>query len=564
MCAICGIKSLNSGSENTTRLQFFKMLNSLNHRGPDFQGNYINENLHLGSARLKILDLEDRSNMPMQFENYIIVFNGEIYNHKELRTKLEDSGEVFLTTSDTEVILRLYKVYRFESFNMLEGMFALCIYDIKKKEVILARDIFGIKPLYYCFYNKIFIFSSEIKSIVNNINIKFDKNNFAIYSYLHKGSIIEPNTQFSNIFSLLPGNIMIIKNNLEYEIKEFASVCSMIKNSENSDRKYSKDEFFYELNKQIYAHAQSDVPMSLMLSSGIDSIYINQLLKNSITPFTMSYDFCKNTSNDEIGEIKKHFPIKKHLVNYFKESEVKIVKNNFSHLSDTLSIDGVQFLLISEYIKKNNFKVTMAGFGADEIFNAYPSYKYLNFFNIIKKVIPDFPPHNLNISNYKLKKLINLLLYSSSLEEMYLNFRSIFFTDEILNIMSNKNKIEEYRMNLLGHYGKYTKDITLFNNKIKSLEINVYLRDQVLKDLDWASMKYSLEVRVPYLSKSLLKMSATPNLANSLNKNDLFVYSKLNKSNYFYQYKKKGFSTPDSILKNQRKFVLENYNLFVK
>jgi asparagine synthase (glutamine-hydrolysing) len=561
MCGICGIKSLNYKAVDLKKSQFFEMLNSLNHRGPDFKGHYINENLYLGSTRLKILDLEDRSNMPMQFDNYIIIFNGEIYNHKELRENLKVSGEVFKTTSDTEVILRLFKNYKLESFKMLDGMFAICIYDIKNKKIILARDIFGIKPLYYSFFNKSFVFSSEIKSIVNKFNNNFEKNYFAIYSYLSKGSIIEPQTQFNNIFSLLPGNVMIIEDNLDYEIKEFQTVCSIIKESENSSISYSKDEFFLELNKQISTHSQSDVPISLMLSSGIDSVYLNEVLKDSVTPFTLSYNFCKDSSNDEIIRIKKNFSLKNHFSEYFEDSDIINIRNNYVKLSDTLSIDGIQFLLISKFIKKNNFKVAMAGFGADEIFNSYPSYKYLKFFNNMKNITPSFIGLLFNFNDYKIKKLKNLLFNSSSLEKMYLNFRSIFFKDEITKILGDK--IEEYDLYLLEEFKKYTKDIVFLNNKIKSLEMNIYLRDQVLKDLDWASMKHSLEVRVPFLSKSLLKMSASKSLVNSINKNDLFVYSKLYGSNYFYDYKKKGFSSPDNITKNQRKFVLDNYSNFI-
>lgn len=417
MCGICGIKSLNSNSVDIKKSQFFGMLNSLNHRGPDFKGHYIKENLYLGSTRLKILDLEDRSNMPMQFDNYIIIFNGEIYNHKELRESLKVSGEVFQTTSDTEVILRLFKNYKLKSFKMLDGMFAICIYDIKNKKIILARDVFGIKPLYYSFFNKSFVFSSEIKSIANNFNNNFEKNYFAIYSYLSKGSIIEPLTQFNNIFSLLPGNVMIIDDNLKYEIKEFETVCSIIKESENSSISYSKDEFFLEVNKQIFRHTQSDVPISLMLSSGIDSVYLNEVLKDSVTPFTLSYNFCKNSSSDEIIRIKKYFSLRNYFSKYFEDSDILNIRNNFSKLSDTLSIDGIQFLLISEFIKKNNFKVAIAGFGADEIFNSYPSYNYIKFFNIIKNITPSILGRLFNFNNYKIKKLKNLLFYSSNIEK---------------------------------------------------------------------------------------------------------------------------------------------------
>ena len=166
-----------------------------------------------------------------------------------------------------------------------------------------------------------------------------------------------------------------------------------------------------------------------------------------------------------------------------------------------------------------------------------------------------------NFKNYKVKKLKNLLFNSPTLENMYLNFRSIFFKDEIFEIL--EKKINEYDDYLLTQAKKYTKDILFLNNRIKSLEMNIYLRDQVLKDLDWASMKYSLEVRVPYLTKSLLKISASKNLVNSLSKNDLFVYSNLNKSNYYNDYKKRGFFSPDNVSKTQRNFVLNNFNNFM-
>jgi asparagine synthase (glutamine-hydrolysing) len=280
MCGICGIKSVDASVEIENN--FSKMLNSLHHRGPDCQNYYTDKYLYLGSTRLKILDLDDRSNMPMQFDDYIIIFNGEIYNHQILRLVLKDRGEIFKTTSDTEVILRLFKHYNVDAFKMLEGMFAVCIYSVKDKKIYLARDVFGIKPLYYSFYKKFFIFSSEIKSIANSFDNDFQKNYYAIYSYLAKGSIIEPQTQYDGIFALLPGNVMIIKDNLEYTMQEFETVSSIIKDSENSQTAYSKEDFFLELNTQIISHANSDVPISLMLSSGIDSVYYRNSYRDEV------------------------------------------------------------------------------------------------------------------------------------------------------------------------------------------------------------------------------------------------------------------------------------------
>jgi asparagine synthase (glutamine-hydrolysing) len=565
MCGICGIKFQNSQSNNEIKEKFLKVLNNIHHRGPDSQNYYHDKNLYIGTTRLKILDLDTRSDMPMKFDDLIISFNGEIYNFLEIKEKLISIGEKFITTSDTEVILRLFKNYRFESFKMLEGMYAICIYDLKTKEIILARDTFGIKPLYYSFFDNKFIFSSELKSIVKvfkNLN-KINYN--TCFDYLIKGSILEPNTPYKNILSLKPGNILIVQDNLDFRIKNIETVTSIIRDSENSEIIYTKDDFFHELNKQIIKHTQSDVPLALMLSSGIDSIYIQRILNNSITPFTLGYEFCKKTKDDEINGIKKYFNLNNHIFYYAKDNEILNLNANFNDLSDTLSIDGLQFLLISQFIHKNNFKVALGGFGGDEIFNSYPSYKYLRFFNNFKKIIPKKVGYLLNFNHHKIQKLSNLIKNVDNLEEMYINFRSILNKKDAINFLKeNKILIEENEINLSERISEYTSDIKFINNKIKSLEMNVYLRDQVLKDLDWASMKYSLEIRVPFLTKSLLKISSSKYLVNSLKKDDLFIYGGLKETKYYKNYIKKGFSTPSNVNKKQKEFLKTNLNKFIK
>jgi len=565
MCGICGIKFQNSQSNNEIKEKFLKVLNNVHHRGPDSQNYYHDENLYIGTTRLKILDLDKRSDMPMKFDGLIISFNGEIYNFLEIKEKLISIGEKFITTSDTEVILRLFKNYRFESFKMLEGMYAICIYDLKTKEIILARDTFGIKPLYYSFFDNKFIFSSELKSIVKvfkNLN-KINYN--SCFDYLIKGSILEPNTPYKNILSLKPGNILIVQDNLDFKIKNIETVTSIIRDSENSEIIYTKDDFFHELNKQIIKHTQSDVPLALMLSSGIDSIYIQRILNNLITPFTLGYEFCKKTKDDEINEIKKNFNLNNHISYYEKDNEILNLNANFNNLSDTLSIDGLQFLLISQFIHKNNFKVALGGFGGDEIFNSYPSYKYLRFFNNFKKIIPKKLSVLINFNHHKLQKLSNLIKNVDNLEEMYVNFRSIFNKKDAISFCKkNGILIEVNEINLSKKITEYTSDIKFINNKIKSLEMNVYLRDQVLKDLDWASMKYSLEIRVPFLTKSLLKISSSKYLVNSLKKDDLFFYAGFSKTKYYQNYIKKGFSTPSNINKKQKEFLVSNLNKFIK
>ena len=200
MCGICGIKfSEDQNILSLDKNEFFNFNYELLHRGPDFQDGIILDKLFLGSTRLKILDLDNRSNMPMSDDQNILLFNGEIYNYKDLKNRLISLGETFKTTSDTEVILKLFKIYGTSSFDMLEGMFAIAIFNLRKKKLYLTRDIFGIKPLFYYQDKEKFIFSSEedhIAKYVNNTEIS----EFAIYSYLKKGSVLQPFTKYKKIY----------------------------------------------------------------------------------------------------------------------------------------------------------------------------------------------------------------------------------------------------------------------------------------------------------------------------------------------------------------------------
>jgi asparagine synthase (glutamine-hydrolysing) len=209
---------------------------------------------------------------------------------------------------------------------------------------------------------------------------------------------------YKNIFKLEKSTMLSLKiGNKNFSIKKYWDIENLI-NSENINYSTSFDDSKNYLEKllenSVKSQMLSDVPIGCFLSSGIDSIYLKEVLKDSVTPFTLSYNFCKNSSSDEIIRIKKYFSLKNYFSKYFEDSDILNIRNNFSKLSDTLSIDGIQFLLISEFIKKNNFKVAIAGFGADEIFNSYPSYNYIKFFNIIKNITPNILGRLFNFNNF--------------------------------------------------------------------------------------------------------------------------------------------------------------------
>ena len=210
MCGINGI--IKSQIDKNDINKVYEMNKILSHRGPDFSDIWSNENIVLGHTRLSIIDLNLRSNQPFAKDNLVIVFNGEIYNYLELKKELADVN--FSTNSDTEVILELWKKYKEKCFNMLRGMFAFAIYDKNTRETVIARDHFGIKPLHYYIDEEKLIFSSEIKSIKETLNIKLSISNEAILSSVYYCWVPEENCIFDEIKKLLPGQYITVKDNI--------------------------------------------------------------------------------------------------------------------------------------------------------------------------------------------------------------------------------------------------------------------------------------------------------------------------------------------------------------
>lgn len=554
MCGICGIKSFNKLSEKKIQ----SLLENLNHRGPD-NTNYLKfNNFYLGSTRLKIIDLFDRANMPMNYKNLSISYNGEVYNYKDLKIELINLGYTFSTNSDTEVILKQFAQFGTDSFKKLDGMFSICIYDHKSQKIYLTRDIFGIKPLYYYSDINTFIFSSELFSIANvypelkNFSIK------AIKTFLLKGSVLEPMTKYKDIFTVLPGQVVEVSNDFKIKKFFFDTVKSNIIESENSYEKLNEDDLFQEVQKQIKLNSNSDAEKSLMLSSGIDSLGIKLILEN-IKTFSVCYEQFRNTNYDEIFKLKNKLDISVDYPLYINKNEVENITNNINNFSDSFSIDGSQYYLITNYIRKNNVKMAITGVGADEMFNSYPSSKFIPMFQKYSQFLPNIDKKiNFNF-NSKIERALRLLFNCKTVSESYLIFRQIFSEEEIKNInLKNFNFLEE-TFSLNENISEYVSGIRSVKNQIKSLETNIYLRDQVLKDIDYASMKNSIEVRVPYLSKKILKISSNLNISEVISKK--FLLDRFNlKNSYKKNYKKVGFMTLNSISNQNKKKMLEYLN----
>ncbi len=345
----------------------------LEHRGPDQFGFYDDNHLKILFNRLSIIDLNKRSNQPFKYKNFYIVFNGEVYNYLELKEELKKVGYKFITSSDTEVLLYSYLHWGKESLQKLEGMFAFAIYDTKNKKTFIARDRFGIKPLFYTITDSKFIIASEKKALFS-LGLKKKINNASIKNFLINGVYQnDNNTFYENIFSLEPGHYLEILNNRINKSKWFNFEPKVIKNLKFND---AKEKLNYLMNKAINYCLRSDKNISVAVSGGVDSsAMIYKLIENKNSIVTSLVHWSCDDENDEQNYAKKlaqklkkkilisHFT-KKDFYNYLEKC-MSFIEEPFGGLAVMSSMKTF------ENLKKKRIRVVLDGNGIDEILGGY-------------------------------------------------------------------------------------------------------------------------------------------------------------------------------------------------
>tara|TARA_B100000963_G_scaffold354404_1_gene370875 strand:- start:7771 stop:9516 length:1746 start_codon:yes stop_codon:yes gene_type:complete len=572
--------------------QLKSMKNQMIYRGPDGDGIWLNEtkDLGLGHVRLSIIDLNTKSNQPLisECKRYVIIFNGEIYNYKELRAELIHEGYYFKTKSDTEVILNLYKKFGYSFYKKVRGMFSFIIWDNQNKELIAARDPFGIKPLYYYDFNGQLIFSSSVKSLSSDNTLNLEISEAGHIGFLIFGHVPEPFTLYKHIKSLPAGSIMSVKKQ-DKKIFKYFSIKNEIEDTLNTfnHKTFNKIDYLNGIiNNTIEYHMTSDVDVSLFLSGGLDSATIlshmnsnnNDSSKNH--SITLGFDEFSNTYNNEVIRAKKF--AKKynspHIVANINKNFYLNIQEDFYDKMDQPTIDGLNTYLISNIAKKNNFKVAISGIGADEFFAGYPSFsqipillKYLKKIPFKNKLFDFFNNINHNI-NYKIKaKYLGLLKYSNTIEQAYFLRRALHMPWEIRNLFGESFFDKGYQeLDLFNVMSKNIIPNVDLRINIIILELNYYLKNQLLRDADWAGMANSVEIRTPFVDFQFFK-ELLPIIISSFppNKKDLSSNLKKNFDNIFLYKKKSGFSTPINLWeksnklfdnKERSKKILRNFN----
>lgn len=531
MCGIAGKISINANEA-----EMDKALKMLNHRGPDGNGVFSSIPLVLGHTRLAIQDLSKQAGQPMfsADKRYAIVYNGEIYNHQEIRTELTKLGAQFQSKSDTETLLYGYIHYGENILSYLNGIFSFAIFDSHKRELFAARDAYGVKPFYYYSDEQQFIFSSEIKAIIALSCKKLPNDVDAQFQTLMLQWQMDENTGFKEIKKLLPGH------SFKINIEHFSKFKITKWHQENFIGKYkhqTENEWINNLDAALTAAVQrqllSDVPIAYFLSGGLDSSLLLAIAKK-IAPEKTTTAFCLDAGKDFVEEgFSADVHYAKKVAEHLKiDLEIISAKSNFLeefdhmilHLEEAQADIAPLFIYqISNAASKKGFKVLISGAGADDVFSGYRRHQAIAKENIlsqtpifirraVKNLIGILPTNHQTRRIKKLSESIDLSTY----QRMFAYF---FWADkkDILNLFSvefrkgiNPFQIEEY-------FEKYLAEIPEEKNLLNQmlhLEISSFLPCHNLNYTDKMGMAASVEIRVPYLDAELVKFAASipPNL----------------------------------------------------
>lgn len=505
---MCGITGLIKPKDKES---IKKMTEAILHRGPDDEGFYSDENIALGMRRLSIIDLA-KGHQPItsQDERYLIFFNGEIYNYKEIKKELNNYQ--FKTDSDTEVILAGYIKFGEGVLNKLRGMFAFAIYDKEKKELFLARDFFGIKPLYYLKNgNQIVSFSSEIKSFLAISGFKPEVNDEAVFNYLSYQYNPLEETFFKNVYKLPPAHYMRVNTGSgEVEMKRYWQF--KFNPNENLDEKETAEEILETMKDSVNHHIIADVPVGSFLSGGIDSSIIVTLMQkirgDKVKTFTVGFDSPTGEFNegDKAKETSEPLGTEHREISVSPEEYFKALPDAVWHFDEPVADPSAIGLYFLAREARKHVKVVLSGEGADELFGGYNIYlapfAYRKLAWLPKSIINLFLklPFEYFGKNY-------LRRVSSKLQNWYIGNASVFKADEVRNLW--KSKVSTRQVDTLVRHLYREVDSLSDSTKMQHVDINTWLVGDILAKADKMTMAHSLELRVPFLDTKVAHLAAS-------------------------------------------------------
>lgn len=556
---MCGIIGQYDNQIDTDAFVFKRDL--LKHRGPDSSGLFVSDDkkLALGHRRLSIIDLSDRARQPMKIGDYVIVYNGEVYNFNELR---KDLAAEYLSSSDTEVILRAYIKYGTEAFKKFDGMFAVCIFDQKKNQLVLARDRYGIKPLYYTVSRDGFFFASELKCFDNK---KLNKKSLEKFSYQYY--VYGEETILEDVYKLPAASFAIYDlDKKELQSKKYWQV-EFSENYSNDIDKAKKD-LHDVLSDSIKQSLISDVPLGVFLSSGIDSSLIAALTKeitDKVDTFTVGFEFSSFDESKDAGKIASILGTNHHRIVLNKQEVLEKIPDIMDSFDEPFGDSSAVPTYFLNKFAKERVTVCLSGDGADELFGGYPIYylpkanniyRHLPLKSLIEKAVFALPSSAGKMSlDYMLKRFVYAAKYPFTKAHFY------------YRIMHNQGLLKDDFVGLVKDdffdYFDKVKDEKVLN-QLLYVDQKTIMEGAYLEKVDRMSMKNSLEVRVPFLNNSVIDFANSLDASLKVKKNHTKLILKKLLEDYLPKeliYKKKqGFSFPiaDWLRHELKDFMLDN------
>ncbi len=532
MCGINAIFAYGPNAPSVDREELLATREAMRLRGPDGADAWISDDgrVGLGHRRLAIIDLSPGGAQPMRRGELVIVFNGEIYNYRELRASLEARGRSFTSHSDTEVLLALYDEKQEAMLGELRGMFSIVLWDGTRRRMLLARDPYGIKPLYIADDGGTVRVASQVKALIagGRVSKQFDPAGAA--GFFLRGTVPEPFTMYRAIRSLPAGSYCYVDADGAGDAKRYFSIAATLRGAVERQATFTEEErraiVHDAVLESVRFHMVADVPVGAFLSAGIDSTSVVALARESgasdLQTMTLRFEEYRGRDNDEapLAEaVARQYGVR-HTIQDLTLAQFKSELPNIFAAMDQPTVDGLNSYFISKAAHDFGLKVAMSGTGGDELFGGYTSFRDIPRWMPITSVLAGVPGLGNGIvrlnaalarrSRHISPKMGEIVRYGSSYAGAYLVKRGRFLASELPSLLGSEIAEDGLRRLDLLHLIEQTVTPDPGNAfaRVAALESSLYLRNQLLRDMDWASMAHSLEVRVPLVDAHLLERLA--------------------------------------------------------
>ncbi|MBI1286925.1 MAG: asparagine synthase (glutamine-hydrolyzing) [Flavobacteriales bacterium] len=562
MCGIAGIYHPKDVQQEMLK----QMSDAISHRGPDAEGFFVDGNFGLAHRRLSIIDLSTAANQPMQSGcgRYWMVFNGEVYNYREIAKELDVKLK---TSGDSEVILEAFAKWGAQMVNRLNGMFAIAIFDTSEKKLYLFRDRLGIKPIFVYRKNGIIAFASELKAITALKELSFTINRQAIPYFLHLGYIPQPLSIYNEV-EKFPSGSWAVTDGESFKVEKYWNPEKKVGSSVLSDEREAKEQLTELLQASVSRRLVADVPFGTFLSGGIDSSLVTALAQKAtsekLKTFSIGFDDAKHDESGFARKVSEYLGTEHHEYRVTEKDALELVPEILPQYDEPYADSSAIPTMLVSKMARQEVTMTLSGDGGDELFHGYGMYTWAERLdNPLTRTIGNSFGQLLTLGNDRFKRIAKVFATSNSSQlhsHIFSQEQYMFSGAEINNLLVDSEEID---FSLLDMNVSLARKLS--PAEFQALfDIEFYLKDDLLTKVDRASMKYSLETRVPILDHTVVefalnldpKLKVKDGVSKYLLKQVLFD----NVPKELFDRPKWGFSIPlDKWLKTDLSYLVDEY-----